>query len=266
MAEHSKKAGFFGNPFMKQVLKFDDESRTDASYLGVLLKCSYFLLFILVGVALSVILRLLPLENVQTAEGQTFLINKVEIIVAIISFVAVFAGSIICAFARKTIPIFGALSCVGIGYIISFIGGFVPDYKPLILLALLLTFALVVAMLIIFSLKIVKSNSKFFSFLYSVLFAISISSLILFVCRFIPVLNAIPAFIFSLPLLYISISVIYIMLGCGFLLHDFESMRHTVQNNAPKSVEWLLSYAIVFDVVWIFFEILDLLTYLKRND
>ena len=266
MANSNKRGGIFSNPFMRKIEKLTETSEYDATYLGVLLKCVYFLLFTLGGLALAIILHLLPFETFAEFSGANFTVNKVELITAIGAFLAIIICSFVCAFARKAIPVAGAISCIGIGYFIAFIGNFIPEYKPLILLALILTFALVVAMLIVFSFRLIKSNSKFFSFLYSVLIALSIGSLLLFICSFIPVLNTIPAFIFSMPAIYLSISVLYILLGCGFLLSDFESMRSAVENGSPKSVEWLLSYAIVFDVVWIFFEILDLLSYLKRND
>lgn len=261
----SRKSGLFGNPFIKKVAKTTETSDVNATYVGTLLKCVYFLLFIVAGVALAIVLHLLPLPSFEE-DGFYYTINSAEIIVAGISFLLLIVLPIICAFVRKALPVLGAISCVGIGYFIAFIGNLFPDYKPLVLLALVLTFSLVVAMLIVFAFRIVKSNSKFFRFLYSVLIALSLSSLLLFICSFIPVLNTIPSFIFGTPLLYVSISVLYVLLGCGFLLSDFESMRSAVECNSPKSVEWLLAYAIVFDVIWIFFEILDLLTYLKSND
>ncbi len=262
MAKSTKKNGIFKNPFMKKLSKITETSDVNTTYLGVILKCAYFFGFIFLGLVLAIILHITP----SNAVSDDFSINKVELVVACISLLIIFICPILCSFLRKTIPVLGAISCVGIGYFIAFIGNFIPEYKPLILLALLLTCALIVAMLIVFSCRLVKSNSKFFSFLYSVLIALVISSLILFICSFIPVLNTIPAFVFNTPWLYIAISVIYIMLGCGFLLSDFESLRDAVNNQSSKSIEWLLSYAIIFDVVWIFFEILDLLTYIKSND
>ena len=265
MANSTKKRGIFGNPFMKKIEKLTETSEYNATYMGVLLKCAYFLLFTAFGLALAIILHLLPFGTlIEFSDG--FSINALEVLVAVTSLFALIVCAFICAFVRKAIPVAGAISCVGIGYFIAFIGNIIPEYKPLILLALILTIALVVAMLIVFSFRLVKSNAKFLSFLYSVLIAVSIGMIFLFICSFIPVLNTIPAFIFSMPAVYISISILYILLGCGFLLSDFESMRSAVDSGSPKSVEWLLSYAIVFDVVWIFFEIFDLLTYLKGND
>jgi uncharacterized YccA/Bax inhibitor family protein len=48
-----------------------------------------------------------------------------------------------------------------------------------------------------------------------------------------------------------------------FILIDLQNVREAVENQVPKSYEWDGAFGIVFSVIWLFAEILQLLTSTK---
>ncbi|WP_083733226.1 Bax inhibitor-1/YccA family protein [Actinomadura sp. CNU-125] len=62
------------------------------------------------------------------------------------------------------------------------------------------------------------------------------------------------------PLAYVF-SVAAILLGCFFLLLDFDSVEQGVRAGAPEKFAWYCAFGLVLSLVWIYLEILRLLSY-----
>jgi len=60
------------------------------------------------------------------------------------------------------------------------------------------------------------------------------------------------------------ISLVAIAVGAFMLLSDFDAAQQGVRNQLPAAWEWTAAYGLVFSVVWIYIEMLRLLSYLRR--
>ncbi|TDD69215.1 Bax inhibitor-1/YccA family protein [Actinomadura rubrisoli] len=64
----------------------------------------------------------------------------------------------------------------------------------------------------------------------------------------------------SNPLAYVF-SVAAILVGCFFLLLDFDSIESGVRTGAPEKFAWYCAFGLVLSLVWIYLEMLRLLSY-----
>jgi uncharacterized YccA/Bax inhibitor family protein len=64
------------------------------------------------------------------------------------------------------------------------------------------------------------------------------------------------------PLAYVF-SVVAILVGCFFLLLDFDTIERGVQQGAPEKFAWYCAFGLVLSLVWIYLEMLRLLSYLQ---
>lgn len=62
------------------------------------------------------------------------------------------------------------------------------------------------------------------------------------------------------PLAYIF-SVVAILAGCFFLLLDFDTIENGVRAGAPEKFAWYCAFGLVLALVWIYLELLRLLSY-----
>nr|WP_061298548.1 Bax inhibitor-1/YccA family protein [Herbidospora cretacea] len=66
--------------------------------------------------------------------------------------------------------------------------------------------------------------------------------------------------------LAIVFSAAMILLGMFFLLLDFDEINHAVQAGAPERTSWLLVFGLMLSIVWIYLEVLRLLSYFSGDD
>ena len=71
--------------------------------------------------------------------------------------------------------------------------------------------------------------------------------------------------LFGIPLGLI-IGVLAVFIGVLCLVRDFDAVKVGVANNVPEKYSWLCTFAIMTDVIWIYLEILKILSYLMRRN
>ncbi|EWC98836.1 Bax1 inhibitor-like family protein [Actinomyces sp. ICM54] len=71
--------------------------------------------------------------------------------------------------------------------------------------------------------------------------------------------------LFGIPLGLI-IGVLAVFIGVLCLVRDFDAVKVGVAGNVPEKYSWLCTFAIMTDVIWIYLEILKILSYLMRRD
>ncbi|TQM67580.1 putative YccA/Bax inhibitor family protein [Actinomadura hallensis] len=67
------------------------------------------------------------------------------------------------------------------------------------------------------------------------------------------------------PLAYVF-SVVAILVGCFFLLLDFDAIEEGVRTGAPEKFAWYCAFGLVLSLVWIYLEMLRLLSYFAGRD
>jgi uncharacterized YccA/Bax inhibitor family protein len=60
------------------------------------------------------------------------------------------------------------------------------------------------------------------------------------------------------------LSLVAIAIGAFMLISDFDFVDNGVRNQLPSKWEWTASYGLVFSIIWIYIEMLRLLSYLRR--
>ncbi|MEV0823485.1 Bax inhibitor-1/YccA family protein [Nonomuraea rubra] len=61
-------------------------------------------------------------------------------------------------------------------------------------------------------------------------------------------------------------SVAMILLGCFFLLLDFDSIEQGVKQGAPEKFAWQCAFGLTLSLVWIYLEILRFVSYFTSSD
>ena len=106
--------------------------------------------------------------------------------------------------------------------------------------------------------RVAGIGSIAFFFYYLVTFALSVTGLV----DMTAVNNA---KIFGIPL-GIIIGVLAVFIGVLCLVRDFDAVKVGVANNVPEKYSWLCTFAIMTDVIWIYLQILKILSYLMRRN
>ena len=141
-------------------------------------------------------------------------------------------------------------------------------FPGIVISAVLATLVVIGTTLAAFMLGFVRNSSTLtrvagigslaFFFYYFVTFALSVTGLV----DMTAVNNA---KIFGIPL-GIVIGVLAVFIGVLCLVRDFDAVKVGVANNVPEKYSWLCTFAIMTDVIWIYLEILKILSYFMRRD
>lgn len=261
-----KRSFLSSNPVMRRLDSVDETSDSAcASYGGITLKTIYFLLFSVVGVFVQLIM-----QN-ALATGDTFKVNyegfKVDIfygeaIALVVAVVLAIAFQIMAFFARKTTPITGALYSITQGYIISFLiftilGAY--DMEYLGALALLITMLIVVIMAVLYSTGIIRVTKKFKLVLTVLFFTVVAVSLFTLIGYFIPFTRGMVTDIRQNFGFSVAFGIIFIIIASLFLICDFDTIDHVVNDKLPKKYEWQAAFGLSFTVLWLYLKVLDLI-------
>ena len=141
-------------------------------------------------------------------------------------------------------------------------------FPGIVISAVLATLVVIGTTLAAFMLGFVRNSSTLtrvagigslaFFFYYFVTFALSVTGLV----DMTAVNNA---KIFGIPL-GIIIGVLAVFIGVLCLVRDFDAVKVGVANNVPEKYSWLCTFAIMTDVIWIYLEILKILSYFMRRN
>lgn len=253
------------NPLIKKISKVEETSEHCASYGGVAIKTSIFMLAAAVGIALYFILHGY-LKGSATIEISGYTFYQVE---ALVCFVAILLSAFapMIAFAiRPLIPIFGILYCASVGFSITMLGTALgEEYAGLIYLALGLTFVLVAVMAFLYTSRIIKVGQRFRTIVTTLFVTTIFSGLIYFVLSFIPGVDSVMSFIQESPIFSLGLSVVYVIIGCAFLVVDFDTIERCVENKLPKKYEWMAAFGLAYTVIYLFLKIFNLLSKLAEN-
>ena len=69
--------------------------------------------------------------------------------------------------------------------------------------------------------------------------------------------------LYSGGLFAIGFSLVIIALASCYLILDFELIESLARNGAPKRMEWYAGFSLLITLVWIYLEVLRLLSYLR---
>lgn len=270
-SEKAKKSAFLAsNPVMRRLNSVKEVSADNsATYGGIAVKTVCFLLFSVAGIILQLILS----AQLTTGSLLEFNVYKFEVslytgeLIALgVSVILAIVFQLLAFFARATTPVTGALYCITQGYFISFlIFKVLKGYEYLGALALAITVTIVLVMSILYATGVIRVTKKFKMVMMTLFVTVIASSVLVLVGSFIPATSGLVAQLRANVGLSIAVTVIFIIIAALFLICDFDTIDHVVNDKMPKKYEWMAAFGLAFTVLWLYLKVLDLILTIAGN-
>lgn len=161
-------------------------------------------------------------------------------------------------------PLYALLEGLFIGGISAIMNAaFAESYPGLIMQAVGLTFGVALAMFLLYNFRIISATERFKSMVFTATLGIGIFYLITMVLRMFGV-NV--SFMYDSSLLSIGISLFVVAIAALNLIMDFDMIEQGAERGAPKFMEWYGAFGLMVTIVWLYIEILKLLSKLGSRD
>lgn len=135
-------------------------------------------------------------------------------------------------------------------------------YPGIAIESVLLTFATLGIMLVAYRTGLIHVTQRFRTTVFAATGAIALLYFMLFVLSFFHISMS---FISAPTPLGIVISLVIIVVAALNLALDFDMIENGARNGAPRYMEWYSSFALIVTLVWLYMEILRLVTQLRRE-
>lgn len=249
-----------GNPTLTEKM-FNKSLHTDAAAQGVMsvrgtINKFGFLMLMVIGAA-SYTWYLFD----QLNEGLMMTLMIVGVVGALIS-------GIVIAFkpnwAQYLAPAYGILQGFFIGGISAILNtAFADKYPGLIMQAVGLTFGVAISMFLLYNFRIINPTQRFKSIVISATMGIAVFYLITLVLNLFGVNMS---FMYDSSWLSIGISLFIVIIAALNLILDFERIEMGAEMGAPKFMEWYGAFGLMVTIIWLYIEILKLLSKLGSRD
>lgn len=162
--------------------------------------------------------------------------------------------------ARFLAPVYALCQGCAMGGISAM---FERQYPGIVLQAVFLTMGTLFCLLTAYKTGLIRATDKFRLGIYVATGAIFILYLVSFVMSFFGV--TIP-FMHGSGIFSIGFSLFVVGIAALNLILDFDFIERGAQSNAPKHMEWYASFGLMVTLVWLYIEILKLLSKLRGRD
>jgi len=213
---------------------------------------SFYLLFLVVASSLSTWLYLMMTHNFQTV-GLFSVVGTVASL--IIGFIAIFKPQT----CHVTAPLYAVFQGFALGAITTLLS---QTYGGIAFQAVSLTLGVTFAMLASYKFGLIQVTEKFRSILTVAtggIFVVYMASMLL------------GMFGIQLPFLHSGIfgiifSLVVIGVAALNLILDFDNIERGVSAGAPAYMEWVGAFGLMVTLVWLYWEILRLISMLRGDD
>jgi uncharacterized YccA/Bax inhibitor family protein len=215
--------------------------------------------------------------TISGAINKTFILLGVMMITTLFSFafpskifmyVGIFGGIAVVMYANYNpdksawlAPIYALVEGLFVGSV-SYFYASIAGTTGIIFQAVSLTVALLFMMLFIYKSGLIKVTQKFRAGVSMAVGAIMLVYLLNFVLSFFG-MNV--PYIHEGGMIGIGISVVIIVVACLRLLLDFDNFEKAAQLKSPKYMEWFCAMGLLVTLVWLYYEILRLLSVLSND-
>ena len=251
-----------GNPTLTQKI-FEKSLSNDASLQGTMtvrgaINKFGFLLLMVIGAA--------SFTWQQYYNGQPKLMMTFLMIGAIGGFITVLAISFKPNWAQYLAPLYGILEGFFIGAVSAIINDAMSEtYPNIVIQAVGLTMGVAFAMFLLYNFRIIRATEKFKSVMISATLGIAIFYGITMLLRLFGVQMGFMNFGDS-SLLGIGISLFVVAIAALNLIMDFDMIEQGVEQGAPKYMEWYGAFGLLVTIVWLYVEMLKLLSRFSSRD
>jgi uncharacterized YccA/Bax inhibitor family protein len=162
-------------------------------------------------------------------------------------------------------PLYALLEGLFVGAISAMYNSAFAETAPNIVInAVGLTFGVAVAMYLLYSFRIIKATQKFKSVIITATAGIAIFYVIVMILRAFGYDNM--PFLHEGSMLGIGFSLFVVAIASLNLILDFDMIENGVEMGAPKYMEWYGAFGLLVTIVWLYLEILRLLSKLSSRD
>lgn len=144
-------------------------------------------------------------------------------------------------------------------------GFYSGGYSGIVFQAIGLTFCVVAAMFLLYRFNIIRATQKFKAIVLTATIGIGLFYIICTVCYWGFHISP-PSFVFQNSALGIGFSVFVVALAALNLILDFDMIEQGAALGAPKYMEWYGAFGLLVTIVWLYLEILRLLSKLSSRD
>ncbi len=177
----------------------------------------------------------------------------------VLGLIAALVTSFVPKIAFITAPLYAIFQGLALGAISA---SFDSQYPGIVINAVLITVGTLFAMLLLYVTRIIKVTPGLRTGIIVATFSIMLVYLFDFVlgCFGINV-----PFIHESGLIGIGISLFVVVIASLNLLLDFDFIEQGTRQGAPKYMEWYGAFGLMVTLVWLYLEVLKLLSKLRRN-
>ncbi len=160
-------------------------------------------------------------------------------------------------------PAYALLEGLFLGSISAYYSAAFASYAPNIVMnAVGLTFGTVIAMYLLYSFKIIRATQRFKAIIITATMGIALFYVIAIVLR---MFGVDIAFLHEGSAMGIGFSLIIVGIAALNLILDFDMIEQGSANNAPKYMEWYGAFGLLVTIVWLYLEILRLLSKISKR-
>lgn len=161
-------------------------------------------------------------------------------------------------------PAYGLLEGVFVGAVSAVYNFAFAETAPnLIMQAVGLTFGVVIAMFLLYNFRVIKATERFKSIVFTATAGIMLFYGLALILRLFGIQMP---FIHESGLIGIGLSVFIVAIAALNLILDFDAIENGANMGAPKYMEWYCAFGLLVTVVWLYLEILRLLSKLQSRD
>jgi len=241
-----------GNPTLTEKIFNKSLAQQDAETMtvrGSISKFGFLLFMVLAGAAYTWHLY----YNNQQQTMVTFM--WVGIIGGLISLVAIVFKP---TWAPYLSPAYGLLEGFFLGAISAVMNdAFAEKYPGLIMQAVGLTFGVAIAMFLLYNFRIIRATERFKSVIFTATLGIAIFYGLTLLLR---LFHVDVAFMYDSSMLGICLSLFVVAIAALNLIIDFDMIEKGADMGAPKFMEWYGAFGLLVTIVWLYVEILRLLS------
>lgn len=181
----------------------------------------------------------------------------------LIGAIAGFVVALITIFNKKAAPVTAPIYAVCEGVLLGGISSLFENRFPgIVMQAVLLTFGTLGALLLAYTSRLVKATENFKLGVIAATGGIALFYLVSMMLGFFGV--QVPVIYGSGPVGIIFSAVIVVVAALNLVL-DFDFIEQGAERGAPKYMEWYAAFGLIVTLVWLYMEILRLLSKLQNR-
>jgi len=192
----------------------------------------------------------------QGAMDKASMLGITGLVTSIIAFIVIMVN-------RKTLPVAAPVYALSEGLVLGWISAMVEkSYPGIAIQAVGLTLAALFAMLFLYRIGAIRCTEKFRSVLMISMFSIVGIYIINFLGSFFGL--HVPQ-LFSPSPIGIGFSLVVVTIASLNLIIDFDFIEQGARGMLDKNMEWYGAFGLVVTIVWLYIEILNLLSKLRNR-